>query len=99
MIKLLALYKKPEDEASFLKHYEEIHIQIVKTIPGLENAVINKIVASPMGGEPDYFLIAEMHFPDQATFDAAMASPENRAAGKDLMTFAKGLVTLLVAQE
>ena len=52
-----------------------------------------------MGGEPDYFLIAEMHFPDQETFDAAMASAENRAASKDLMSFAKGLATLLVAQE
>ena len=99
MIKLLALYKKPEDEASFLRHYNEVHIPIVKTIPGLEKTVINKVVASPMGGEPDYFLIAEMHFLDQETFDAAMASPENRAAGKDLMNFAKGLVTLLVAQQ
>lgn len=99
MIKLIALYKKPEDEAAFMKHYEDVHIPIVKTIPGLEKAVVNKIVASPMGGEPDYFMIAEMYFPDQATFDAAMASPENRAAGKDLMSFAKGLVTLLVAQE
>lgn len=99
MIKLLALYKKPDDEEAFLKHYQDTHIPIVKTIPGLEKAVINKIVASPMGGEPDYFLIAEMHFPDQEAFDAAMASPENRAAGKDLMSFAKGLVTLLIAQE
>lgn len=99
MIKLIALYKKPEDEASFLKHYHDVHIPIVKAIPGLEKAVVNRVVASPMGGEPDYFLIAEMHFPDQETFDTAMASPENRAAGKDLMSFVKGLATLLVAQE
>ena len=52
-----------------------------------------------MGGEPAYFLIAELHFPDRETFDAAMASPENAAAGKDLMSFAKGLVTLLVAED
>jgi uncharacterized protein (TIGR02118 family) len=52
-----------------------------------------------MGGEPPYFLIAELHFKDQAAFDTAMASPENRAAGKDVMGFAKGLVTMLVATE
>lgn len=50
-------------------------------------------------GEPPYFLIAEMIFPDRARFDEAMASPENRAAGKDLMTFARELVTLLVTED
>jgi uncharacterized protein (TIGR02118 family) len=44
-------------------------------------------------------LIAELHFADEAAFDAAMASPENRAAGKDVMNFAKGLVTMVVATE
>ncbi|MEN2793279.1 hypothetical protein ABC974_26885 [Sphingomonas oligophenolica] len=39
-----------------------------------------------------------MHFPDRARFDEAMASPENRAAGKDLMSLAKELVTLLIAE-
>jgi hypothetical protein len=31
-------------------------------------------------------------------FDAAMASAENRAAAKDLMSFAKELVTLVIAE-
>ena len=44
-------------------------------------------------------MIAEMHFPDRTRFDEAMASAENRAAGKDLMSFAKGLVTLLVVED
>lgn len=52
-----------------------------------------------MGGPSPYFLIAEMHFADDAAFDAAMASPENRAVGKDVMTFAKGLVTMLKVHE
>lgn len=99
MIKLIALYKKPEDEEAFLKHYHEIHIPLVKKVPGLARTVINSVTASPMGGEPEYFLIAEMHYPDKTTFEAAMASPENRACGKDLMSFAKGKVTLLIADE
>jgi uncharacterized protein (TIGR02118 family) len=98
MIKLIALYKRPPDVEAFLAHYENVHIPLVKKIPGLSGAVINRIIAAPMGGEPEYFQIAEMHFPDKETFDAAMASPENRAAGKDVMSFAKGLVTLLVAE-
>ncbi len=99
MIKLIALYKKPDDEAAFLKHYHDVHIPLVEKVPGLARTVVNRVTASPMGGEPEYFLIAEMHYPDKATFDAAMASAENRACGKDLMSFAKGRVTLLIADE
>ena len=98
MIKLIAMYDKPDDETAFMNHYENVHMPIVEKIPGLAGATVNRIVGAPMGGDPAYFLIAEMCFPDQATFDAAMASPENRAAGKDLVNFAKGKVTLLVAE-
>lgn len=96
MKKLIALYKKPDDVTAFLTHYRTVHAPIVEQIPGLARLVVNHVTGSPMGGEPAYFMIAEMHFPDQATFDAAMRSDANRAAGKDLMNFAKGLVTLLV---
>jgi uncharacterized protein (TIGR02118 family) len=99
MIKLLAMYTKPADEAAFLQHYHDVHLPLVHKVPGLEKAVVNRIEKNLMGGEPPYFLIAELHFKDQAAFDTAMASPENRAAGKDVMGFAKGLVTMLVATE
>ena len=99
MHKLIALYKKPDDIDAFMTHYENIHVPLVKKIPGLEKAVINRVTAAPMGGEPAYFLIAEMQYRDADTFHKAMASPENQAAGKDLMSFAKGLVTLVVAED
>ncbi len=98
-VKLLAMYTQPADEAAFLKHYHEVHLPLVMQVPGLEKAVVNRIEKNLMGGAAPYFMIAELHFPDQATFDSAMASPENRAAGKDVANFAKGLVTLLLARE
>lgn len=97
-VKLLALYKKPEDEAAFLAHYDNVHTALARTVPGLEKLVVNRVTGSPMG-ETDLFLIAEMHFPDRKTFNAAMASAENKAAGKDLMNFAKGRVTILFVEE
>ncbi|MCH4150545.1 MAG: EthD family reductase [Sphingobium sp.] len=97
-VKLIALYKRPEDEKAFLDHYENVHAPLARKVPGLEKLVVNRVTGSPMG-EAEYFLIAEMHFPDRATFDAAMASEENRAAGKDLMSFAKGMVTILFAED
>lgn len=97
-VKLIAMYRKPEDEAAFLAHYHDVHMPLVAKTPHLERTVINRVTGSPMGEAP-YFLIAEMHFPNRARFEEAMASPENRAAGKDLMGFARGLVTLIVAEE
>jgi len=97
--KLFAMYKRPDDIDAFLKHYHEIHLPLVMKVPGLQKAVVNRVEKNPMGGEPPYFMIAELHFADQAAFDAAMASPENRAAGKDVTNFAKGLLTMVVATE
>ncbi len=99
MTKLLALYKTPSDVEAFWHHYETVHVPLVRKIPGLQSIILNKVDSSPTNPDLPYFLIAEMRFPDRATFDAAMKSEENRMAGKDLMSFARGLVTLLVAEE
>lgn len=97
-VKLVALYRRPDDVDAFLRHYEDVHLPLVRQTPHLEKAEIGYVTGSPMG-EPPYFLIAEMHFPDRARFDEAMKSPENRAAGKDLMSFARDIVTLMVVEE
>lgn len=97
-VKLVALYCKPDDEDAFLRHYEHVHMPLVRQIPHLERAVVGRVTGSPMG-EPPYFLMAEMVFPDQERFDQAMKSAENQAAGKDLMGFARDLVTLMVVRE
>ncbi len=94
MIKMYALYKRPADTAEFDRHYDEVHAPLMRAVPGLEQMeVIRNLKA--FGTEPEYYLIAEMSFKDQAAFDRAMASPENRAAGKDLMSFARDVVTLV----
>ena len=99
MHKLIALYKKPEDVEAFLKHYNEVHVPLVEKIPGLTSVTVNHCTGNPMGGEPKYFMIVEMAYPDAETFKTAMRSPENMATGKDVMTFAKGLVTLVSAHD
>lgn len=98
MYKLIAIYRQPADPAAFDKHYAEVHTPIVKSIPGLAGLVLNRGIAPPWGGEPAFYLIAEMHFADEAAFKTAMASPENRAAGKDLRQFAGDLVTLVTVR-
>jgi uncharacterized protein (TIGR02118 family) len=83
-VKLIALYEQPADEAAFLDHYTRVHLPLVEKIPGLQRAVVNRVVGNAMGGEAPYFLIAEMHYADRAAFEA---------------NFAAGKVKLLIVEE
>jgi uncharacterized protein (TIGR02118 family) len=96
-IKLIALYSRPEDEAAFLHHYETVHAPLVAQIPGLLSMTVNKVKKHLMGPNSPY-MIVEMTYADQADFDRAMASDENKATGKDVMGFAKGLISLVIAE-
>lgn len=96
MVKLIALYNKPEDVEAFEKHYFETHVPLNAKTPGLLRTEISRVTGSPMGA-PRYYLMAEMYFEDMDALTLAMKSPEAAAAGKDLMSFAKGLVHLMVA--
>jgi uncharacterized protein (TIGR02118 family) len=97
-VKLVALYRKPNDVDAFMAHYEQVHLPLVAKTPHLVKTVVGKVTGSPMG-EPAYFMTAEMFFPDPERYKEAMRSEENRAAGRDLMGFAADLVTLLVVEE
>jgi len=97
-IKLIAVYDQPEDAEAFFKHYKEVHTPLVKQTPGLQRLVLNRIVGDAFGGPAPYAAIAEMDYPDRETFDIAMKSSENQAVAKDLMSFAKGKVKMLVAE-
>ncbi len=98
MVKLVAFYRKPSDAEAFDRAYFETHIPLVNKIPGLQRVEISRITGAPRG-EPDFYLIAEMYFPDKQTMDRGLASPENAEAGKNLMSFARGLVTFAIAEE
>jgi uncharacterized protein (TIGR02118 family) len=98
MVKLVALYRKPADPAAFDKAYFETHVPLVKKVPGLRRIEVARVTGAPRG-EPDFILLAEMYFDDKAALERAMSSPENMEAGKNLMGFARGLVTFIFAEE
>ena len=95
MIKFVALYRKPADEEAFLRHYAEVHTPLVRRTPGLARLEVTRFTRNPAGGDPAFFLMAEMYYPDLETFKTAMKTPENAAAGRDLTSFAGDVVTLL----
>jgi len=97
MIKLVALFKRPEDVESFNSHYDDTHAPLMRKVPGLERMEVTRNLRA-FRGKPEFYLIAEMYFRDKGAFDAAMASEENRAAGKDLMSFARDYVTMVYGE-
>ena len=96
MVKLIALYKKPSDVQAFEEHYANVHLPLIEKIPGLRKTELSRITAAPMGEAP-YYMMYEMYFDDMEAYALAMKSEENKAAGKDLMSFARELVTLMIA--
>lgn len=99
MIKFVALYKHPEDKEKFDEHYFNVHGPITQKIPGLLKMDVTKFVGSPMGGESEYYLMCEMYYECMDTFKAAMKTEEAKASAKDLMSFAKDIVTLMIGEE
>ncbi len=97
MVKLIALYKKPAAVDAFEQHYTQIHIPLVEKIPGIRKVEWTRFLASPQGEAP-YYMMYEMYFDDMDTYRVAMKSEENKVAGQDLMSFAKDIVTLMVAE-
>jgi len=96
MVKLIALYKKPADVQAFEEHYANLHLPLLEKIPGLRKTELSRISGAPRGEAP-YYMMYEMYFDDMDAYNRAMASDENKAAGKDLMSFARDVVTLMIA--
>lgn len=97
MVKLTALYLKPEDPAAFDQHYFNVHVPLVQQTPGLLKTEIAKVIGAPIG-EPKFYLQCDMYYESEDAMNAGLASPEGRRAAKDLMTFAATIVTMMFSE-
>jgi uncharacterized protein (TIGR02118 family) len=96
-MKLVALYKQPQDPAAFEEAYFSTHLPLIQKVPELQKTVITRFSRTVMGD--GYYMMAEMYFPDADRLRAAMRSPEMATAGENLNSFAAGLVTLMFGEE
>jgi uncharacterized protein (TIGR02118 family) len=96
MAKVIALYKKPADVASFDKYYFSKHVPLAKTIPGLRGYAVSTGVIGTPAGESDFHLIAVLEFDSMAAIQAALSSPQGQATAGDLANFAQAGVDLLM---
>jgi len=82
-VSFFALYRTPEDADSFDANYFGTHVPIVAETPGLLENKVHR-VKRQMVGEPAYYLLAELVFPDAESMKAAFKSPEWAASGANL---------------
>jgi uncharacterized protein (TIGR02118 family) len=69
----------------------------VEKIPGLLKTELSKLSGLP-GQESRFFMMAEMYFDNMDSLNEGMASPEGKAAGRDLMGFAKEYVVMMYGE-
>ncbi len=97
MVKLVALYKKPAELEDFDKHYDAVHIPLVRKYPGLRKLEVTRITGAPIG-ETKFHVMAEMYFDSREALDAALASQEGKAVARDLLSFAAPLITVFIGE-
>jgi uncharacterized protein (TIGR02118 family) len=81
--RFLVLWGTPDDPDRFERHYREVHVPLVKKLPGLRRYTFSRNTVPVRGGDP-YYRIGELDFDDITALRQAFASPEGRAAASDV---------------
>ncbi|MFD2172125.1 EthD family reductase [Tumebacillus lipolyticus] len=97
MVKMIALYKHPEDLEAFNRHYFGTHLELNGKTPGLVRSEVSKFF-DLRGGQPEHYLMCAMYFESLDALKASFKTPESREAAADLQSFAEGLVTFAFAE-
>jgi uncharacterized protein (TIGR02118 family) len=96
MAHVVVTYKTPKDTAAFDKHYFEVHIPLVKKMPGLRKYEVSQgPIASP-AGPSGLHLVATLYFDNMAAVQAGFGSAEGQAAAADVQNFATGGADILL---
>ena len=87
-VKLVVLYTHPDDADAFDRHYFDIHMPLVRQLPGLVRAETGRFVGALDGGDQAFYRAAELYFPDQESMDAGFASDAGKATASDYQQLA-----------
>ena len=102
MIKLVLLFRRRPDitPAEFLRYWEEVHVPLVRQVPGIRRYVISPVLRSPDSGQPVADGMAELWFADEEALNAALVSPESAVTARDARNFiARGSIFRFVCLE
>ncbi|PJF48899.1 MAG: hypothetical protein CUN48_01160 [Candidatus Thermofonsia Clade 3 bacterium] len=97
MVKLTIFFRRPADISAFEDHFAHRHVPLIAAMPGVARTSVSRALGAPRG-EPPYYLIHDVYFADMAALNYALNSAQGRAAGADLMMFARDIVSLMFAE-
>ncbi len=98
MIRVLALHNTPIELSSYDDYYVNIHMPLVRRIPGVRNIRFGRVIRAAGGGPAPYFLISDVYFADEAALQVALESPEMADAMADVPNFATGGATIMICE-
>ena len=99
-VKLIVAYPQPKDASAFEKLYQQEHVPIaIAKLHGKTKMVATKVLQSPQG-EPQFYRVAEVHFPSMEALHQCAAS----AGGKETLAHAVkissgGPPVIMIAEE
>ncbi len=97
MVKLIIFFRQPADIQAFEDHFAHRHVPLIAAMPGVARTSVSRALGAPRG-EPPYYLVHDVYFADMAALNYALNSAQGRAAGADLMIFARDIVSLMFAE-
>jgi uncharacterized protein (TIGR02118 family) len=97
MHKLMLLFRPPSDIERFEQEWSQSFVPAAERMPGIRRVTVSRAMES-LGGPLDLYLVHEFFFENLFAARKAMASPAGEAAGRALMGFASGAVTLCFAE-
>jgi uncharacterized protein (TIGR02118 family) len=92
MVKFIVLWNTPEDPVAFERHYRDVHIPLIKQMPGLRRYTIGRHVTALHGGEP-YYWIAELEWDSMDALQKARQSPQGQATSQDAASLVRSTGT------
>ena len=98
MIRVLALHNTPVELSSYDDYYVNVHMPLVRRIPGVRNIRYGRVIRAADGGPAPYFLISDVYFDDEAALQVALDSPEMADAFADVPNFATGGATIMICE-
>lgn len=96
MARMVVIYRTPRDTAAFDKHYFDVHIPIVKKVPGLRKYEVSRGPIDTPAGPSDFYLVSTLYFDDLAAIKSALASPEGQVAAADAKAFSNDRAYMLL---
>ncbi len=83
MAQMIVIYEKPGNPAAFDRHYFELHVPLIRRLPGLRTLATNRGPIISLYGASDVHLVATLHFDSLADINAAFTSECGRALAAD----------------